>query len=289
MLDWLLASPAQRRLLADRSGISGPTPWLIAIMSFSMVIVAAAGLALSNTASAIAKAAEHRYSVQVSDGGRLPSVLTALRSAPGVTGAEAVPEAEMRSTLRRWLGTEAESPDLPVPTLVNFDAGAAADLVAIGKRVRAAAPDASIVAHRDNLKPMLRSLRSLQWLALGLVLLLAGAAGAAVVLAARGALDTHRFTIDVMHGMGATDVQVTHLFQRKIAIDALVGSVTGAAAAGVALLLFTASAAVLGELTGGVRLTLSDVLLLLFLPLGLTALATWVARSAVLAALRQAL
>ena len=56
------------------------------------------------------------------------------------------------------------------------------------------------------------------------------------MLAARGALDTHRFTIEVMHGIGATDVQVTHLFQRKIAIDALVGSLAGAAAAAFVLL-----------------------------------------------------
>ena len=54
-----------------------------------------------------------------------------------------------------------------------------------------------------------------------------GAAAAAVVLAARGALDTHRFTIEVMHGIGATDLQITHLFQRKIAVDALAGSLIG--------------------------------------------------------------
>ena len=39
----------------------------------------------------------------------------------------------------------------------------------------------------------------------GLVLLIAVATAAAVVLAARGALDNHRATIEVMHGIGATD------------------------------------------------------------------------------------
>jgi hypothetical protein len=33
-----------------------------------------------------------------------------------------------------------------------------------------------------------------------------------------------------MHGIGATDPQLTHLFQRKIAIDALIGALAGAAA-----------------------------------------------------------
>jgi cell division transport system permease protein len=109
------------------------------------------------------------------------------------------------------------------------------------------------------------------------------------VLAARGALDTHRFTIEVMHGIGATDVQVTHLFQRKIAIDAFVGSIAGAIAAAFVLLLLTTGASFAGELTGGATLGPGDLLILALLPLMLTALATWVARTAVLAALRQAL
>ena len=290
MLAKLFSPPSQRRILGGSAGVSGPMPWLIAIMSFSMIIVAAAGLALSNTAGAIARSAEHRYSVQLTDGARaLPGVLSALRGNRDVTGVEPVPEADMRTTLRSWLGAEADNPDLPVPSLVNFDAARGANLAAIEQQVRQAAPDATVLAHRDNLRPVLRSLRLLQLLTLGLVALLAVAAAAAVVLAARGALDTHRFTIDVMHGMGATDVQVTQLFQRKIAVDALVGSVAGALTAVAVLLLFTASATALGELAGGLRLDMGDILILLALPLALTALAAWVARTAVLAALRQAL
>ena len=49
MLGWLFASPAERRLLGG-SPMRGPTPWVIAIMSFSIMIIAASGLALANTA-----------------------------------------------------------------------------------------------------------------------------------------------------------------------------------------------------------------------------------------------
>jgi cell division transport system permease protein len=92
-----------------------------------------------------------------------------------------------------------------------------------------------------------------------------------------------------MHGIGATDVQVTRLFQRKIAIDALVGSIAGALAAGLVLLTLSAGAAFAGELTGGATLSGWDLLILAILPLALAALATVVARAAVLAALRKAL
>jgi cell division transport system permease protein len=83
MLGWLFPSP--RRPAADRrQPLRGATPWVIAIMSFSLVIVAAAGLALANTAGMVARSTEHRYSVQL-PGGRcaLAPVVSALRSTPG--------------------------------------------------------------------------------------------------------------------------------------------------------------------------------------------------------------
>ena len=152
----------------------------------------------------------------------------------------------------------------------------------------AASPGAQLIAHSDTLGPVLRSLRLLQWVALALVLLLGGAAATAVVLASRGALDTHRFTIEVMHGVGATDVQVTQLFQRRIAVDALTGSIGGAILAGAVLLAIAGGASFAGEITGGATLTACRPVLLALLPFALTALATWVARATVLAALRRA-
>ncbi len=289
MFAWLFPSPADRRLLGA-GRLRGATPWVIAIMSFTIVIVAAAGLALANTARVVGKSAERRYSVQVPDGTRnLPQILQAVRSSPGVDGVEPIPESAMRETLEGWLGPAAKSSDLPVPSLINFDLRPGADLGQVERRVDAVAPGATVAGHGDSLGPLLRSLRELQWLALGLVFLLGGAAAAAVVLAARGALDTHRSTIDVMHGVGATDLQVAHLFQRRIAIDALTGSVGGAIVAALVLLLLFAGAGYATDLTAGAALTAVDLLLLILLPLSLTVLATWVARTTVLAALREAL
>ena len=221
MRDWVFASPAERRLLGG-APMRGPTPWVIAIMSFSCLLIAATGLVLTNTAGTLSRAIAARYSVELPGGGAsVDSLLKAVRAAPGVTTADAVPE---RICAIRWnagSGPAAQSAELPVPALVNFDVQAGANLDVIQRQVAAVAPEARIVAHRESVGPLLHSLRVLQWVAFGLVLLLSGAAAAAVVLAARGAIDTHRFTIEVMHGIGATDIQVTNLFQRQIAIDAL--------------------------------------------------------------------
>ena len=135
---------------------------------------------------------------------------------------------------------------------------------------------------------MLGSLRALRWLAVALVLLMAAATSAAVVLAARGALDTHRSTIEIMHGIGATDEQVALLFQRKIALDAMVGALAGGLAAALALLVIGGGGlALASDLTGGPPLGAGDFVLLALLPIAAVVLATLVARFAVLSALHK--
>ena len=289
MFGWFFVPAAERRLLGA-SNRPAPTAWVIAIMSFTIMLIAATGLALANTAGVLSRAIEARYTLEVPGGGsNVDALVKAVRTSPGVASAEAVPESDMRKMLSKWLGPAAASDELPVPALVNFDAEAGAKLDVVQQRAQAIAPGARVLAHRDSVAPLLHSLELLQAVAFGLVLLLSAAAAAAVVLAARSALDAHRFTIEVMHGIGATDLQVTHLFQRKIAIDAFIGSTAGALAAAVVLLLLAGGAAFAGELTGGATLGSTDIAILALLPFGLTALATWVARAAVLRALREAL
>ena len=289
MAGWLSVPAADRRLLAD-DRLRGPTPYVIAIMTFAMVVVAAAGLALSNAAGIVARGVESRYAVQITDSARLPALLATLRGNPAVVRAEAVPESEMRRTLERWLGPGGLADDLPVPALVNVDLDAKADAAALGRQVERSTPGTRFIAHDGVVAPLLKSLRVLQWLSLALVLMMALATSAAVVLAARGAFDTHRSTIDVMHGLGATDTQVTQLFQRKIALDSLIGALAGGLAAALVLLILGGGAGTLaGDIAGGPPLKITDILILVALPLAAVALAAGVARAAVMASLRKSL
>ena len=281
---------ADRRLLPG-GRFRGPTPYVIAIMTFTMMIVAAAGLALAGMAGVVSEAAENRFVVQIPDGGegRLETAIAAARSAPGVTSVRPVPEEEMRETLERWLGPAGLGADLPVPALIHLDLAANASSDLVERHIRGRAPTSRLVAEEVTLGPLLSSLRTLQWIALSLVLLMAAATSAAVVLATRGALDTHRPTIEIMHGIGATDEQVARLFQRKIARDAFAGALFGAGAAALVLLVVASGAAIASDLAGRAPLGAGDLLVLALLPLAVVALATLVARLAVLGALREAL
>jgi cell division transport system permease protein len=285
----LFVTDAERRLIPS-SGVRGPVPVLIAIMTFVMVVVAAAGLSLANTASVVKAGVEHRYSIQISDGAaKAPAVIAAARAQPGVTRVEQVPPRDLRRTLERWLGPAGEEADLPLPVIIDVDLRPGADDARVGQVIERAVPGARFIAHRSSLEPLLKALRGLTLLALSLVLLIALASAAAVVLAARGALDTHRGTIEVMHGIGATDDQVAHLFVRQIAIDALLGGVAGALAAGLIIALILGGASTATMLAGAPPIGWNDVLWLVMIPLAIALLATQVARAALLRALRDRL
>lgn len=279
-------SQSERRLLPGGS-LRSPTPYVIAIMTFVMMVVAAAGLTLANAAGLVAGAVEQRYVVQLPDSSRTAAVVEAVRSVDGVASVTPVSEQEMRETLERWLGPVGAGSGLPVPALIHVELIRGTDSAPVAEAVARADPRARLVSERATVGPLIGSIRALQWLALALVLLMAAAASAAVVLATRGALETHRSTIEIMHGIGATDEQIARLFQRKIALDAGTGAVAGALLAAIALIAIAGGGASIAGATGG-RPALGgwDLLAIALVPLAATLLSTLVARMAVLGALR---
>jgi cell division transport system permease protein len=291
ILNRIWASRAEARLL-PAEGLHGPTVTVMAVMSFVMIVVAAAGLALANAAGLVLSGTESRYVIELpaASADDLPRAIAAAKSAPGVRSVDAVPQAEMRETLERWLGEMANSADLPVPAMATIELAPGADAPAIAKAVRARVPTARFSAESAELKPLLGSLRALQWLALSLVLLLVAATAAAIVLAARGALDTHRSTVEIMHGIGATDRQVTRLFERKIAIDAIAGAFAASTAAAIVLLLVGGGvAATAADLAWTAPLGIRDLAVLALIPVATIIIAVAVAHRTLLRALRATL
>lgn len=152
------------------------------------------------------------------------------------------------------------------------------------------APSLRIEPHAAFLLPLAGLLTALGWLAVGVVVLMTVATGAVVVLAARAAHDSHRGTIDVLHLMGSTDVQIARLFQWRIGLDALLGGVLGFAFAVATLLVIGLRLDATGsDLLGAVALDGTGWALLALLPVAGVLLAVLTARWTVLRALGRAL
>ena len=150
-------------------------------------------------------------------------------------------------------------------------------------------PDAPRTPAIDR-APFVALMRTLFLLALGIVVLLLLATAATVVLSVRGALNTHRATLEIMHMMGSTDLQAARLFQRRVALDALFGGMVGLLAAVLLLwLLGNRFAALEPGLLADAGMPFYGWLILMLIPLAAAAIAMLTARWTVLSALKKTL
>ena len=275
--------------------MAGPMPWVIAIMMFLTVLAAAAGIALARSAQSLGADINGRLTVQIPEpnaGIRIAQtreIVSRLGQLAVVKSVDPIAEAQLAALLDPWLGGGGLDRDLPLPALIDVELRRAGPRVVAEVRalVGSVAPAARVDEQATWLQPLAQLMRSLIWLAVGLVALMAAATSAAVVLSARSALNTHRETINILHLLGASDGQIASLFQRRIALDALFGGAAGLLLALVVMLLIGERVRAIGsELLGSAGLGIGGWLIIIILPMAGVALSTLSARVTVLRALK---
>jgi cell division transport system permease protein len=288
--------------LMPQARLSGPMPWVIAIMVAMTAIAAAAGLALHNTAEAAAAELAGGVTVQIVEAApekraaEAQGAVRRLRGMAGVASVRLVPQQEIDVLIEPWLGSgvaDDTAGAIPVPALIDVrlrGAVTAERVEDVQQALRGAAPSARVDAQASWLRPVFNAIESLQWLAVALVVLLATALAAAALLAARTALGTNRDTIEIVHLLGGSDAQIARVFQRSIGIDAAGGGVVGLALAAVVILFLGRRFAGLGAgMVDGGALGPVDWALLVLIPLLAVVLAMVTARLTVLHSLRKML
>ena len=297
LLDFAL--PEHDRKLIPEGRLSGPMPWVIAIMLFLTLLVAAAGLTLAEAARQGGQDLARQVTVQIIESdpaqraAQRAAVTRALRKLDSIAEVKPVPDADVRALLEPWLGTGVIDVDVPVPALVDVRFGsvpAAETLTRLQSTLRSVAPNIRVDSHSSWMAPFFELMRALLWLAAAVFLLLLVATSAVVILAVRSTLNTHRETIEIMHMMGGTDVQAARLFQRRVALDALLGGIVGFIVAAVVIMTVGGRfAAVEPGLLSGAHFPYYGWAILALIPLAVMALAMLMARMTVISALKRIL
>lgn len=288
--------------LVPQSRLSGPMPWVIAIMVAMTVIALAAGLALRNTVVSAQAGLEGGLTVQIVEPrpaqrrAQAEAALAKLRSLPGVVEARIVAQEELDRLIEPWLGSDEganSASAVPVPAMIDVqlaDRASEPRVAKIAAALASVAPASRVDAQSGWLEPVYDAIASLQWLAIALVVLLAMALAAAVLMAARSALGTNRDTIEIVHHLGGTDAQIARVFQRSIGVDAAGGGVVGFVLAAVVILFLGQRFALLGAgMVENGALGWMDWVLLALVPLAAVILAMFTARFTVMHALRKML
>ena len=155
---------------------------------------------------------------------------TVAEALPGVQRAVAGTRAEAEALLEPWLGGEGLPADLPVPLLVDIELAAAnpataADLTAA---LDAAGIPARVDDHARWSEAVVRTARLARLMALGLLLLIAGAAAAVIAFAARASLAARQSVVDALHLVGAKDEYIARLFERRFFVLGIRAGIAGA-------------------------------------------------------------
>lgn len=297
LLDFAL--PEHDRKLIPEGRLSGQMPWVIAIMLFLTLLVAAGGLTLADAARKGGQDLARQVTVQIIESdpaqraAQRAAVTRVLRNLDSVADVQPVPDAQVRDLLEPWLGTGIIDADVPVPALVDLrlrSVPTAEALTSLQSAVRSVAPNIRVDSHRSWMAPFFELMRALVWLSAVVLLLLLVATSAVVILAVRSTLNTHRETIEIMHMMGGTDLQAARLFQRRVALDALLGGVVGFIVAAVVIVTVgDRFAAVEPGLLSGAHFPYYGWAILALIPLAVMALAMLMARMTVISALKRIL
>jgi len=281
--------------------LGSPMPWVIAIVIALTVIAAASGLGLRNAGARASADLNGGITVQIVSAApdarnrQADAALGMLTRLSDVASVRRVEQDQLNTLLEPWLGTRPGDTidDLPIPALIDvrLRGSATPDRVkALQAAIAGVAPAARVDAEAAWLTPVFRAIATLQWLAGGLIALLAMATIAAVVLAARNALVNQRETIEIVHMLGGTDAQIARVFQRTAAMEAAAGGTIGLIAGVAAIVVLSEQFSALGSgMVAGAVLNWFDWVMIAAIPLVGVGLAVLTARLTVLSALRRML
>lgn len=298
MLNFFVIPAADRRLIPE-GRLSGPMPWVIAIMIFLTVLAAAAGLALAQAAGDVTDELASRATVQIIEANpvakkrQTDDAAARLRGLDLVAEVRVLPKEEVEKLIEPWLGSQELANDIPIPALIDLKLVRPAqdsELQTLRSAIRPFSRSGRVEPSSNFIAPVITLIRSLQWTAFGLVALLALATAAAVIISARSALNTHSETIAVIHLLGGTDRQISRLFQRRIALDALLGGMLGLIAGAAIIWLISSQLAAIGSgLVQSLGLSWYSWLIIAVIPILGMFLAMLTARSTVMRALKKIL
>lgn len=235
MLSLFQVAAHEKRLIPE-ARLTGPMPWIVAIMIFLTILAAATGLAFVEAGNSLNERLASKLVVQIVDANpdrreeQAKAASSRLEEMQNVTTVRTVPADEVEDLVRPWLGEGSLGDDIPLPALIEAELDKAPSDSAFDRMqqdIKAVAPAAEMESSASFVDPVTDLMGSLQWIAFALVLLLGFATAAAVIISARAALNTHRETIDIVHHLGGTDNQIIRLIQRRIALDALLGGLLG--------------------------------------------------------------
>ncbi|MDA0702369.1 MAG: cell division protein [Proteobacteria bacterium] len=276
-------------------------PWLIALMVYLAALAVGVSVVLGSAADNWRNDLSGNMTVEVppvlhtpdaaqATDARVARAVEILLALPATRSAEPISEAEGLRLLEPWIGSGDIAIDLPLPRLIDLqvDPGAASKAESIRAALEGEVPGVRVDDHGRWVGRLLALIRSIEAIAMAVVLLIGAASVLAVVFVTQTGLAVHNDVIEVLHLVGARDRYIAGQFQRHALNQAARGTLAGTLLALVTILgLSLIGAPADLPLLPTMRLGIDGWLALAAVPLAALAIAALTARMTVLRALHR--
>ncbi|MEE2746793.1 MAG: FtsX-like permease family protein [Pseudomonadota bacterium] len=211
-------------------------PWLIAFMVFLVTLSIMGIFVVNGITDKFSRTVDSTLTLQIpltgdpsNDQTRKKTVLKLLKMHSEIKSFSLIEPKNVRQLLRPWLGDAVNSSLLPLPVVIDVQIKRSGGFGTsnLKKVLLEAIPDISLDDHRDWLKNFLTSLKTLEFSALAIVILIGLANVGTVIFATRTSLGLQSDNISILHFIGAHDKYIAKQFAFRASWLGIKGGLIG--------------------------------------------------------------
>lgn len=283
-------TPPQYDIPLNKSQDTKFLTFLIALMSMLLSLSFAGAIALDTLTKRWSSGLENKLTIEIPVKSRDGTVLSqdkiekekrkireALDNHSAVRNISIMDQNEIRTLLSPWINENMSFDDIPMPGLITIELIENSDLTlieALEKDLKALSPHARLETHEEWLADVLQFIKTIETLSLLITVLVTVITVAAITTGIRTRMIIHKKEIELLHHMGATANYIAKQFQKHAFWVTLKGAFTGTLISIVILIMIALNMNISQNgLLPETKLTFQSTLMLLTIPVTLSALA----------------
>lgn len=159
--------------------------------------------------------------------------LNALKNIAEVETATPLKDSQLQKLIQPWLGDGVKIEDLPMPRIIDvkLKPDSEIDFGVLATKLAEATPMASVDNHKLWLNKLIKFADGLKILALSVLVLVIMITSGAIFYTTQTSLGLHKYTIEILHQMGAKDTYIAQQYAKRTAILGIQGGLIGLALA----------------------------------------------------------
>jgi cell division transport system permease protein len=231
----------------DRDSTARFLPWIIGFMVYLAMIAATVALLVHHATQRWQRDLSGQLTIELpavsgEDASqhrqRLDAAVEEIGDTNGIIGTRLLDEAEVKRLLAPWLGERVDQLGVALPDLIaaSLAPDIRPNLSDLAERLQAVSPGAAIDDHAQFNAGALNFLRTIEVMALSLLVLVLVATAGVVAFVARAGLSIHRRIVEIVHLVGAHDSYVARQFQAQAFRYGFYGAFIGSLLAAATLL-----------------------------------------------------